>query len=93
VSAQDDAIEVALLAAWCNPPATECADARAFREALAPGFVVLPAEMTEEQAHRSLAGHALADRMRDTNPEHFAWLVEARRATWREMVKVMGEGE
>jgi len=62
-------------------------------EYTARGFVILPAEMTEEQAHRSLAGHALADRMRDTNPEHFAWLVEARRATWREMVKVMGEGE
>jgi len=57
------------------------------------GYAILPAEMTEEQARRSLAGNRLADRLRDVDPEHFARLVEARRATWREMVKVMGEGE
>jgi len=56
------------------------------------GYVLLPAEMTEEQARRSLAGNRLADRLRDVDPEHFARLVEARRATWRQMVKVMGEG-
>jgi hypothetical protein len=62
-------------------------------EYTARGFVVLPAEMTEEQARRSLAGNRLADRLRDVDPEHFARLVESRRATWREMVKVMGVGE
>jgi hypothetical protein len=58
----------------------------------AAGYILVPAEMTEEQARRSLDGHALADRIRDGNPEHFALLVASRRETWRQMVKVMGQG-
>jgi hypothetical protein len=57
----------------------------------AAGYVILPAEMTSEQAARSLDGHALPDRVRDVNPEMFATLVRLRRATWRQMVAVMQE--
>jgi hypothetical protein len=57
----------------------------------AAGYVILPAEMTAEQAARSMAGSAVADRLRVSSPEHFALMVEARRATWREMVAVMRE--
>jgi hypothetical protein len=57
----------------------------------AAGYVILPAEMTEAQAIRSMAGHALADRVRDTNPAEFARWIEMRRATWRQMVVVMKE--
>jgi len=82
--------------------ATELATLRAenarLREALdataaltAAGYVILPAEMTSEQAARSLDGHALPDRVRDVNPEMFATLVRLRRATWRQMVAVMQE--
>ena len=68
------------------------ADADAILSALtAAGYVILPAEMTEAQAIRSMAGHALADRVRDTNPAEFARWIEMRRATWRQMVVVMKE--
>jgi hypothetical protein len=58
----------------------------------AANYAILPAEMTAEQAARSLAGSGLADRVRVSAPDIYALLVEARRATWREMVAVMGEG-
>jgi hypothetical protein len=78
----------------CDPP--DCSNApteyvRADLAAPPAGFVILPAEMTEAQAIRSMAGHALPDRVRDVNPEMFARLVELRRATWRQMVAVMRE--
>ena len=57
----------------------------------AAGLVILPAEMTAEQAARSLAGSGLAQRLRVSSPETYAEMVERRRATWREMVRVMGE--
>ena len=67
-------------------------DVRTILSALtAAGYVILPAEMTAEQAARSLAGSAMADRMRVSAPDIYALLVKARRATWREMVAVMGE--
>jgi hypothetical protein len=47
--------------------------------------------MTPEQAARSLSGSAVADRVRVSSPGHFALLVESRRASWRDMVAVMGE--
>jgi hypothetical protein len=82
------ATELATLRAE-NARLREALDATA---ALTPaGYVILPAEMTVEQAARSLDGHALADRVRDVNPEMFARLVEMRRATWRQMVAVMQE--
>ena len=58
----------------------------------AANYVILPAEMTAEQAARLLAGSGLAQRLRVSNPDLYALLVEARRATWREMVAAMGEG-
>jgi hypothetical protein len=68
--------------------------ARACLSALAAaGYAVVPIEMTPEQARRSLAGHALADRVREANPAEFARWVEMRRATWRQLVAAMGEGE
>ncbi len=76
-----------LAAAWATHIARACLSALA-----AAGYILLPAEMTEEQARRSLNGHALADRIRDGNPEHFALLVASRRATWRQMVAEMREG-
>ncbi len=57
----------------------------------AAGFAVVPVEMSEAQARRSLDGHALADHMRDVNPDEFARLVKQRRATWRQMVEQMRE--
>jgi hypothetical protein len=75
---------------WCNPGPTS--DADVFRAALhAAGLVILPAEMTDAQAARSLAGSGLAQRLRVSNPETYAEMVERRRATWRELVAVMGE--
>ena len=78
----------------CDPP--DCSNApteyvRADLAAPPPGYVILPADMTAEQAARSLAGSGLAQRLRVSNPDLYALLVEARRATWREMVAVMGE--
>jgi hypothetical protein len=68
------------------------ADADAILSALtAAGYVILQAEMSAEQAARSMAGHALADRVRDINPAEFARWIEMRRATWRQMVVVMKE--
>jgi hypothetical protein len=58
----------------------------------AAGYVILPAEMTVEQAARSLDGSGLAQRLRVSSPETYAEMVERRRGTWREMVAVMGEG-
>jgi hypothetical protein len=54
-------------------------------------YVILPAEMTAEQAARSLAGSPVAERVRVSSPEIYARMVEARRATWRQMVAVMRE--
>jgi hypothetical protein len=71
-----------------------CEFARACLAAVhAAGFAVVPVEMTDEQARRSLDGNRLADRIRDVDPEHFARLVESRRATWRQLVTVMKEAE
>ena len=67
-------------------------DRIALAHALAPGLAILPAEMTDAQAARSLAGSGLAQRLRVSSPETYAEMVERRRATWREMVAVMGEG-
>jgi hypothetical protein len=80
-------------ALWEMPEEDDCGEmADAILSVLtAAGYVILPAEMSAEQAARSLAGSALADRLRVSSPEHFELLVEARRATWREMVAVMGE--
>jgi hypothetical protein len=64
----------------------------AARALTAAGYVILPAEMTEAQAARSLAGSPVAERVRVSNPELYAEMVERRRATWRQMVAVMGEG-
>jgi hypothetical protein len=66
-------------------------DRIALAHVLAPGLAILPADMTAEQAARSLAGSAMADRVRVSAPDIYALLVEARRATWRQMVAVMGE--
>jgi hypothetical protein len=66
-------------------------DRLAFARAVVPGFVLLPADMTEAQAARSLAGSGLAQRLRVSSPETYAEMVERRRATWREMVAVMRE--
>jgi hypothetical protein len=57
----------------------------------AAGYAVVPVEMTDEQARRSLDGNRLADRLRAVDPEHFALLVASRRATWRQMVAEMKE--
>jgi hypothetical protein len=63
----------------------------ALARALVPECAILPADMTEAQAARSLAGSGLAQRLRVSSPETYAEMVERRRATWREMVAVMGE--
>jgi len=60
---------------------------------MVPGYAVVPVEMTPEQARRSLAGHALADRVRDANPAAYERMVAMRQATWRQMVKAMGGGD
>ena len=65
---------------------------RAISALTSAGLAILPADMTEAQAARSLAGSGLAQRLRVSSPETYAEMVERRRATWREMVAVMGEG-
>ena len=57
----------------------------------AAGLAVVPVEMTPEQARRSLAGHALPDRVRDANPAEYKRIVAMRQATWRQLVAAMGE--
>jgi hypothetical protein len=70
------------------------AEADAILSALtAAGYVILPAEMTEEQAVRSLAGSAVTERVRVSSPDFYARLVESRQASWRQLVRVMGEAE
>jgi hypothetical protein len=68
-------------------------DRLALARALVPGFAIVPLEMTPEQARRSLAGHAVADRVRDANPAEYERMVAMRQATWRQLVAAMGEGE
>jgi hypothetical protein len=57
----------------------------------AAGYVIIPAEMTTEQAARSLAGSAVAERVRVSSPDIYARLIESRQASWRDMARVMGE--
>jgi len=57
----------------------------------AAGYAVVPIEMTPEQARRSLAGHAVPDRVREANPAEYERLVAMRQATWRQLVQAMGE--
>lgn len=57
------------------------------------GYVTVSAEMTEAQAAASFAGSPVAMRMQYQNPDLFAKLIEARRATWRELVRVMTQQE
>ena len=51
VSARDEAVERALMAAWCNPPESKT-DAAAFLSALAAaGYAVVPVEPTREMVN------------------------------------------
>jgi len=88
-----DAKRAVCCGATCKRQADDCVAATygagILRRAAEAGFVLVPAEMTEAQAIRSMAGHALADRVRDVNPAEFARWVQMRRATWRQLVAAM----
>lgn len=55
MSARDEAIERALMEAWCNRPDAGISDVRAFDAALsAAGYAVVPREPTPHMVNRGL---------------------------------------